>query len=367
MRRILSFLLAVMLLVCLAVSVSAESTTNLKLKMVDGGNPVAGVSFEIYKVGQLNQAGDAVLTGKFAEYPVALNMDGEDTSAQANALFAYAKKENLTPDATAKTDAQGVAEVETLSAGLYLVAGLPVKVNGVRYTTEPSLISLPAKNQDGEVVADFVMQVKFSKEETPAQTVSRKVLKIWDDTSKETRPASVKVYLLKNGTVYDTVELTSKSQWRYTWENLDADALWQIVEDVPKGYTVSVELEGSTFLLTNTATENPPETETTAPSESTPETTEPSESETTAPTETPTEDETTTPTEGETTTPTEGETTAPTETEATTPTTTKPTEPDKDKIPQTGMLMWPVILMGGLGLLLIIVGLALQREPKYDA
>ena len=305
MRKAISIFLAVMLLAVLTITASAESITNLTLSLVDDKTPVAGVTFEIYHVGQYTADGAAQLAGKFANYPVVIDTVSEDSSAEANALFGFAKKDALTPEAVATTGSDGTALVKDLPAGIYLIGGLPCEFAGAVYHTEPQLLVLPhVDGTTGEVDLNPVLQVKFSRE--AEKTISRKVLKVWQDGSGNARPQSVTVHLLENGAVYDTVTLTAENQWRNVWEGLDASSLWQIVEEVPEPYTVQVELEGSTFLLKNSAPEQPP--------------TDP----------------------------------------------TVPSVPGED-IPQTGMLWWPVLMLGGLGIAMVTGGIALRKGSRDDA
>ena len=105
----------------------------------------------------------------------------------------------------------------------------------------------------------------------------------------------------------DTVVLSEANDWEYTWDDLDADSQWRVVErDVPDGYTVTVEREGRVFIITNTKPDDTPE-----PSESP----EPS---------------------------------------------TSPDEPEK--LPQTGQLWWPVPLLFCAGLIFVAAGLIIRRR-----
>ena len=78
------------------------------------------------------------------------------------------------------------------------------------------------------------------------------VHKVWDDHNSPNRPDSVTVHLLKNGTFYEAVELNSGNQWTYTWDQLDADQDWSVLEAViPDGYTVSYETFGNLVYIIN--------------------------------------------------------------------------------------------------------------------
>ena len=95
------------------------------------------------------------------------------------------------------------------------------------------------------------------------ETVSRQVIKIWEDKGyEENRPAEITVELLADGQVYDTVVLNANNHWMYQWNGLNKDTVWSIKEaDVPENYTSVITSEGSVFVITNTYTPpyTPPE------------------------------------------------------------------------------------------------------------
>lgn len=124
------------------------------------------------------------------------------------------------------------------------------------------------------------------------------VHKIWKGCGPH--PLSVKVHLLKDGQKVDTKYLTPLTQWTWTWGDLDKDHEWTVVEDVPDGYEVDYYTIGHLTIITNTKIPTDPEP-------------------TTPPTEP--EEPTTVPTEPE----------EPTEPEPTTP----PTEPEEPTVPPT--------------------------------
>ena len=67
--------------------------------------------------------------------------------------------------------------------------------------------------------------------------------KVWDDDGYKSRPTSVKIQLLHNGRVYDTVTLNARNEWTYTWPRLlfDGDNTWEINES-PKPYRYRCQL-----------------------------------------------------------------------------------------------------------------------------
>ena len=89
----------------------------------------------------------------------------------------------------------------------------------------------------------------------PEETVEITACKRWSGDSSKERPDSVTVTLYDGKTAYETVRLSDKNDWSYTWEDLDADGNWQVVEtNIPKGYVPSYKVKGDVVTITNTRT-----------------------------------------------------------------------------------------------------------------
>lgn len=144
----------------------------------------------------------------------------------------------------------------------------------------------------------YVITNKYDSEKKDG-TVSRSVVKIWDDKGyEEQRPSSVTVVLKKDGEKAEEVSLSEENGWKYEWNELNADYEWTVEEkDVPVNYSVKVKVNGSAYVLTNTYKDE----------ESTHPPTEPDEEQTTQPDE----EQTTQPGEEITTEPDEEKTTKP--------------------------------------------------------
>jgi hypothetical protein len=281
------------------------------------------------------------------------------------------------------------------------------------YTIEPFLISLPQQLSNGEYNYDVVVSPKIQATEFE-DTVDYSVVKVWKDSESEAgtvgstsgnvetdgkRPSSIEAQLVGDGEVFDTVKLNAANNWRYTWKDLNATVEWKVVEkDVPDGYSVVSELQNTTFVITNTEITEEPTTEVTTENTEAPTTeatTEPEKVPTTEATTEPEKEPTTEPTTAstteqftepptnqitETTTEQVTEATTVTTTEQITETTTEPTtsnlteapaEPTTEnttstaeKLPQTGLLRWPIPFLTGAGLLLFVIGWI--RYKKYS-
>ncbi|MBQ7871799.1 MAG: Cna B-type domain-containing protein [Oscillospiraceae bacterium] len=85
------------------------------------------------------------------------------------------------------------------------------------------------------------------------------VHKVWADNNDPDRPERIRVQLLRDGEVYDEVELSEENQWTYTWDQLVETYEWTVVEaEVPAGYEVSYEIKDGTVWITNSNDYQPP-------------------------------------------------------------------------------------------------------------
>ena len=264
-KRTLVLLAAVL---CLLTSVAQAAGSidltrkpTLTLTYRDGKTALSGAQFSIYRVADADETGELTVRSEFDEFD--LDIRGKNDRRwreMAQTLESYVLRRELTPADSGKTDKTGMltfpTQGKTLAAGLYLVIGERHTQGGNDYDAEPFFALLPTQDlENNEWVYDVSANVKFGKTPVPddGDTVTRKVLKVWDDDGAEdSRPREITVELLRNGKVYDTVKLSEKNNWRYTWLDLDADARWSVTEKTVSGYTVSITREGITFVVTNT-------------------------------------------------------------------------------------------------------------------
>lgn len=282
----------------------------------------ADVNVQIYQVARTNADGSFDTVGVFNVLPI--DIEGlvmSDIEAAVETLESYIGLNAIDPYCTGTSNNEGRIVIDDLNPGLYLVSAGNFFCEGYEYTVESVLVFMPSYDSDsGEWIYETYMVPKFEGEpQSPDDdTVERKVLKIWDDDGKESeRPASVRVYLLCDGEIRETVLLSEGNNWRYTWSGLDADHDWTVAEDVPYGYTVSVIQEGITFVITNTRENPPPSYPPESPTPSVP-----------------------------------------------VPTTPPPTSPPE--LPQTGLLWWPVPVFAVLGMILFLIGYICSRRTNGE-
>jgi len=109
----------------------------------------------------------------------------------------------------------------------------------------------------GSVADGFTITNTYTTEETEVS-----VKKVWDDENNQDgkRPASVRVQLLADGIVKETVTLNAANSWAHTWSNLDVFAdgvvikytVKEITSTLPVGYTAEVTGDAANgYTLTN--------------------------------------------------------------------------------------------------------------------
>ena len=324
-KRALALLAAVLCLLTsvaqAAGSIDLSRKPTLTLTYRDGKTALSGAKFSIYRVADADETGELTVRSEFDEFD--LDIRGKNDRRwreMAQTLESYVLRRELTPADSGKTDKTGMltfpTQGKTLAAGLYLVIGERHTQGGNDYDAEPFFVLLPTQDLENNArVYDVSANAKFGKTPVPddGDTVTRKVLKVWDDDGAEdSRPQEITVELLRNGKVYDTVKLSEKNNWRYTWLDLDADARWSVTEKTVSGYTVSITREGITFVVTNTKKPERTDTPDTPVKPSNP---------------------------------------------------SKPSSPAKPTLPQTGAVWWHVEALALSGLVFLILG-ALDRKTE---
>jgi hypothetical protein len=334
LKRYLRLILILAMLLCSVVPVSALSGSGFDpsaqstLTIIDqvGNTPISDVNFRLYKVAEITAELDFVVTDEFQNAGVSISKDNVTWSVQASTLEAYVVErsdqgQELQPAATGTTDSLGRIEFPALPSGLYLLVG-DGKISGVQhYKCQPVLLTLPYQEAASSWNTEPTVYPKNSIRELRDTTTELSVVKVWKDSGATSqRPESVTVNLYQDEEFYASVTLREENSWRYTWYDLDSTADYYVVEqNVPSGYTSSVEQEGTAFVVTNTYT----------------------------PTETPD-------------TPSK-----PTPTDSPTPTNTNnKIITTSTKLPQTGQLWWPVTALALLGLVTLVLGFGIYRRGQ---
>lgn len=128
----------------------------------------------------------------------------------------------------------------------YVLLGELAKGQSLDLTVEldvPKEMDNKFANCAGQVDWNFLVEaIQFSE---------LTVHKNWDDNGDPDRPESVKVNLLKDGKVAETVVLNEANQWTYHWSELDDRYQWTVEEEAIEGYEVSYKWEDNNVFITN--------------------------------------------------------------------------------------------------------------------
>lgn len=320
LKRRFALLMTVLLIATLlpitalaAGSIMTDQPISLTINYTDNTKAIPNARFSLYKVADVDEYARMTLTSDFEAYKDTIsgladldNLTQEQWLTLASTLRGYVLKDDLHSVANGKTDSGGNLSFSNLEVGLYLVIGNRATTDDYyTHTPVPFMMFLPGLDaENNEWNYEVSVAPKYTKNYNPPEEedeyITRKVLKIWDDSGYETiRPAEVIVQLLRDGKVYDTQTLNKDNNWRYAWDNLNADYEWEVIEKEIEGYAVSITRSGITFIVTNSYEhENPPD---------------------------------------------------------------DPTPPDP-KLPQTGILWWPVPLLLCAGLVFLMIGVLRRRR-----
>lgn len=262
-------------IVCLTRPVGA--VINREIPVVSGepcsltlnfGDP--GVTFHLYRVASVSADVRYTLLPTFSgdrNFPRVMDFNDITRASQwadlAATLHPYLQR-YYSPLRTAVTDRDGVAVFDDLPVGLYLASGATYSLTGADGSVrdfQPSayFICLPYwTEQDGrgeDWVYDLVVD-GAKKDEMPHEPIVQRVIKIWD---AGTRKEPVTVDLLQDGRVVDTVELSSRNNWRYEWTDLDPGCRWEVLERAGT-FRVTISRTGGTYQIVN-SDDLPPQTD----------------------------------------------------------------------------------------------------------
>ena len=141
--------------------------------------------------------------------------------------------------------------------------------------------SFDIKDNDTE---DVTVEVINKEKPVNLPVTNLTVHKIWQEENIN-HPEKIKVNLLKDGIVEDSIELSKDNDWSFIWEDLDVDYKWTVEEVVPEGYVASYEVKDNVITIIN-ALKEPEKTEPTKTEPTEPEPTKPEPTKTTKPTPT---------------------------------------------------------------------------------
>ena len=240
-----------------APDLSQPCSLTLHYDTEDAGFPDLDIS--IYRFAEIQADLSMDLVTPYSSLPVSIHgiTSQQAWNTVASTLSAYIAADSIPATRTEKTDSDGTVRFTDLQSGLYLVSPVTAENEEGIYTFDTFVILVPGV-RDEAYHYDVEANPKCSKF-TPAEEYT--VIKLWKDAGNTNRrPASIRVDILRDSTLVESVLLSSENNWSYTWKVQPGDTgIWTVAEkDVPKDYQVTISQKAFTFTITNTNASTPP-------------------------------------------------------------------------------------------------------------
>lgn len=286
---------------------AAGDIGSLTLHCVKDDVILENLQWELYRVGS-REGNTFVPEGEFASYSVII----DDFSPEAMAAFAETYENialtdpDIDPIRTGATDAQGTLVFDALESGLYLVCGSVLEVDDGYYIPSSLLFEINGEN----TTMDWDAYPKIEYHTNSELEVIYTVKKVWLNENGELRdPATeITVEIYRDLELYETVVLSDANNWTYEWKDKDYYDFRVIETVIPEGFRVEYESNETQYLIKNIYQ------------------------------------------------PTDTTTSTPQDTTTTETTTLITTATEDERLPQTGQLWWPVILLALGGLVFLAMG-----------
>ena len=266
-----------------AEDIDTTKRCDFKIQMDENGEPLPGVTFNIFKVADINPDGTfGAIDPTFADYKIDPQYKNkEDWEAFAYTLDMSIIRDGIPCDATRSTGSDGFLLFENLPTGLYLVSGLEYRHDNEMHEIKPFMVSLPTF-VEGVWFYDVTSQPKCPGEIEAPEKITYNVIFLWDDEGcEDKRPKSVDIALMKidnptsyrvgrslinkcyafekrsfnsYGQVVDTATVSAKNNWRYTWSGLDYGCEYDIVTEELEDYYITASYDRRTFIFRHRTT-----------------------------------------------------------------------------------------------------------------
>lgn len=246
---VLLCLIILLILPLSAFAAGSDGNGSLGVSFLIDDEYVSDVTFNVYRVADEYYQP----VGAYTAYSVTLeDLSPDEFGPAATALAAYTARDGIPADFSCVTNEYGYAQFDGLQNGFYLVIGEMFIIGNTVYNPLPFLIAMPSYDTDGKALYDITASPKYDMWQTDKK-LERNVKKVWIEGNFENiRPTEIIAQLLQDGSIADEVVLNEANDWSYSWNDLDPNSVWLVIEKVvPDDYTVTVEQQGTIFTVTN--------------------------------------------------------------------------------------------------------------------
>ena len=229
---------------------------------------IKGVESRIYQIASVDENGVYSKEAPFddaAAFPIDdINSikTQEDWDKCLEPAREYIKEYDVKAYASAKGGSNGKTVYSNLDLGIYLVISDAVIIGNYKHTFTDFFVAVPNLEKDSDDNLYYNYNVSASPKRARVditQINDYSVHKRWSDSgNSDKRPSSITVKIYCDDALYKTIELSSKNSWSYSWK-YEAGHSFKVVEtSTGNNYTASVSSDGFEFIITNTY--NPPPT-----------------------------------------------------------------------------------------------------------
>ena len=253
LRKLLSIVLAVWVLLMLSIPAAAQSFDvdrlgSVSVTLMDQveKTPISGAELSLYYVASVEQTAnhDLIYTFTKAFENCGCALADPKLSVKLEAFV----QEHAIPAERLVTDARGSVSFANLPLGLYFV----MQTNTVAGYAPCTSFLVTVRNYD---TSGYVYDVNASPKTDIVRLTDITIKKVWNTDASASEAESVTIQLLRDGVVVETAILNEQNHWQVTYTNMPESDAYSIVEvHVPKGFTATYSQNGYTFTVTNSTT-----------------------------------------------------------------------------------------------------------------
>lgn len=221
------------------VDLNKKGSISINLK---GENNIVGAEIQIIQIGKVNIVNNN-LVFEYIDELNDCNYKLSDENIKNIEVCIQNKKLNVT---TKITDNNGKVLFDNLNLGVYYIK----QINKIKNFSQidPILIMLPK-----EINNSFEYNIDASPKIEILDLTDIKIKKIWNTDKKDKILNHVTIELYKDKEKIETVTLNEENNWEIVIEGLPKSDSYSVKEiNLPKGYTVTYNLNEYTFTVTNT-------------------------------------------------------------------------------------------------------------------
>ncbi len=216
-------------------------------------NVVEGVISHLYKIADVDEDYNFTFKSEFGTnetFDIYDLVTSQFQEKWVETLSTVIAENSIEATQSGVSDSNGQTVYSELETGAYMLISESITKDEWLYSFEDFITAIPLFI-DGEFVYNITASPKKSKTEFEDPEYYY-VVKRWSDSGYEgNRAAYVTIHIFCDGVEVETVKLSADNNWSYKWKS-EKGHKWTVTEDPVEGYSSSVSRDGNTFVITNT-------------------------------------------------------------------------------------------------------------------